>query len=156
MAEWHLPEWELPLASACHVCRYGEIYMRKIYILIMIRAYNICKRGPWSTYGIVPLDNSTSPTVKRHLFTDEASFTREGINNSRNVHKQSHDNPHEISATTVQRRFSVNLRCGLLSKKLIGPFAFNNNLTEETYVVFLRNELPGLLEDMPLLIRSQM
>jgi len=28
------------------------------------------------------------------LFTDEASFTRDGINNSRNSHTCSHDNPH--------------------------------------------------------------
>jgi hypothetical protein len=32
---------ELPLASAYHVCRCDELYMRKIYILIMIKGYNI-------------------------------------------------------------------------------------------------------------------
>jgi len=30
---------KLPLASACHVCRCGVFYMRKIYILIMITRY---------------------------------------------------------------------------------------------------------------------
>ena len=29
------------LASAYHVCRCGELYMRKIYILTMIKGYNI-------------------------------------------------------------------------------------------------------------------
>ena len=33
---------------------------------------------------------------------------------------------------------------------------FGNNLTGNTYEAFLRNELPGLLEDIPLMIRSQM
>ena len=33
-----LVEW--PLASAYHVCRCGELYMKKIYILIMIEGYN--------------------------------------------------------------------------------------------------------------------
>ena len=33
------------------------------------------------------------------LFTDEASFTRDGINNSRDLHTQTHDNPHETSVT---------------------------------------------------------
>jgi len=33
---------------------------------------------------------------------------------------------------------------------------FENNLTGNTYEGFLRNELPGLLEDIPLMIRSQM
>ena len=34
-----LVEW--PLASAYHVCRCGKLYMKKIYILTMIKGYNI-------------------------------------------------------------------------------------------------------------------
>ena len=90
------------------------------------------------------------------LFTDKASFTRDGINNSLNLHTWSHDNPHETSVTYFQRRFSVNVRCGVLGNRLFGPFVFDNNLTGNTYVAFLRNELPGLLEDIPLMIWSQM
>ena len=89
------------------------------------------------------------------LFSD-ASFTRGGVNHLRNVHTWSHDNPHETSVTSFQRRFSVNVWCGVLGNKLIGPFVFDNNLTGNTYEAFLRNELPGLLEDIPLMIRSQM
>ena len=90
------------------------------------------------------------------LFRDEASFTRDGVNNLRNVHTWSHDNPHETSVSNFQRRFSVNVWCGVLGNKLIGPFVFDNNLTRNTYEAFLRNELPGLLEEIPLTIRSQM
>jgi len=50
----------------------------------------------------------------------------------------------------------VNVWCGLLGNKLIGPFVFDNNLTGNTYKVFLRNGLPGLLEEIPLMIWSQM
>jgi len=50
----------------------------------------------------------------------------------------------------------VNVWCGVPGNKLIGPFVFDNNLTGNTYEAFLRNELPGLLEDIPLMIRSQM
>jgi len=59
-------------------------------------------------------------------------------------------------STKFQRRFSVNAWRCLLGNKLIGPFVFDNNLTGNTYEVFLRNELPGLLEDIPLKKRSQM
>jgi len=90
------------------------------------------------------------------LFTDEASFTRDGINNSRNLRTWSHDNPYETSVTKFQRRFLVNVWCGLLGSKLTGPFFFDSNLTGNTYEVFLRNELPGLLEDILLMLRSQM
>jgi len=90
------------------------------------------------------------------LFTDEASFTRDSVNNSQNVHTWSHDNPHETSVTNFQRRFSVNVWCGVLRNRLIGPFVFDNNVMGNAYEAFLRNELPGLLEDIPLMIRSQM
>ena len=74
------------------------------------------------------------------LFTDEASFTRDGINNLRNVHTWSHHNPHATSVTHFQRRFSVNVWCGVLGNRLIGPFVFDNNLTGNTYEAFLRHE----------------
>ena len=66
------------------------------------------------------------------LFTDEASFSLDGINNSRNLHTWSHGKPHETSVTKFQRRFSVNVWCGLLGKRLIGPFVLDNNLTGNT------------------------
>ena len=89
------------------------------------------------------------------LFSDVASFTREGVNNLRNVHMWTHDSPHETSVTNFQRRLSVNVWCGVLGNKLIGHFVFDNNLTGNTYEAFLRNELPGLLEEIPLMITSQ-
>ena len=90
------------------------------------------------------------------LFTDEASFTWDDINNSQNVHTCSHENPHETCVTNFQKRFLVTVWCGVLGNRLIGPFVFDNNLTGNSYEAFLRNELPGLLEDIPLVIRSQM
>ena len=41
-------------------------------------------------------------------------------------------------------------------KRLIGTFVLDNNLTGNTYEAFLRNELPGLSDDIPLMISSQM
>jgi hypothetical protein len=70
------------------------------------------------------------------LFTDEASFTRDGVNNLRNVHTWSHNNPHETSVTNFQKRFSVNVWCGVLGNRLIGAFVFHNNLTGNTYEAF--------------------
>jgi len=52
------------------------------------------------------------------LFSDEASFMRDGVNNLRNMHKWSHDNPYETSVTNFQRRFTVKVWCGVLGIKL--------------------------------------
>jgi len=74
------------------------------------------------------------------LFTGEASFTRNGISKSRNSLTWSHDDPRETSSTKLKNRFSVIVWCGVLGNKLISPFVSNNNLTGNTYEVFLRNE----------------
>jgi len=75
--------------------------------------------------------------------TDKASFTRDGINNSRNLRAWSHENPHETRISNFQRRFSVNAWCGVLGNRLSRPFVFDNNLTGNTDEAFLRNELLG-------------
>jgi len=63
------------------------------------------------------------------LFSDEASFTRDDVINLRNVHTWYHDNPHETSVTNFERRFTVNVWCGVVGNKLIGTFVFDNNLS---------------------------
>ena len=49
-----------------------------------------------------------------------AAVMQDGVNNLRNVHTWSHDNPHETSVTNFHRRFTVNVWCGVLGNKLIG------------------------------------
>jgi hypothetical protein len=90
------------------------------------------------------------------LFTDEATFTRDGITNNRNSHSWALENPFETTETHFQHRFSVNIWCGVLNNLLIGPFAFQERLTSEHYLNFLQNELPGLMEDVPLQNRVNM
>ena len=68
------------------------------------------------------------------LFSDEASFTRDSVNNLRNVHTWSHDNPHETRVMNFQRRFSVNVWCGVIGNRLIRPFVLKTawQLEEDT------------------------
>jgi hypothetical protein len=61
------PLVELPLASAYHVCRCCELYMRKAYIRIIIKRYNIWNQATMLNVGFVPLDTSTYRTVRRHF-----------------------------------------------------------------------------------------
>jgi hypothetical protein len=48
------------------------------------------------------------------LFSDDASFIWDGVNNSQNVHTWSHNNPHEIRVMKFRKRFSVNAWCGVV------------------------------------------
>jgi hypothetical protein len=43
------------------------------------------------------------------LFIDEASFIRDGISNSQNLHMWFHGNPYQTRVPNFQRRFSVNV-----------------------------------------------
>ena len=75
------------------------------------------------------------------LFTDDASFTGDDINNLQNFHKMAHRNSHVSFLIHIQSRFSLKVLCGILGKRLIGSFVFDNNLRGNIYKDFLRNDL---------------
>lgn len=62
--------------------------------------------------------------VKNILFTDECTFTRDGIFNSHNWHHYAFENPHATLPTrSSQNRFSVNFWCGIVGEHLVSsPF----------------------------------
>ena len=63
------------------------------------------------------------------LFTDEVTFTRNGINITRNSHRWSHKISHCTVETNFQRRFSINLLCGMIDDMLIGPVILDDRVT---------------------------
>lgn len=94
--------------------------------------------------------------LSRILWTDEATFHSNGGVNLHNMHYWSRDNPHWMQEVQHQGRWSVNVWCGILGGRVIGPFIFNEPLTGQNYLHFLNNELPVLLENVPLNIRRNM
>jgi hypothetical protein len=56
------------------------------------------------------------------LFSDNATFTRDGINNSRNTYRVSQENPNAIVETNFQQCVYVNVWCGIIDDQVIGPF----------------------------------
>lgn len=91
--------------------------------------------------------------VAHILFTDEASFARDGIMNSHNMHYWADENPYWTVAGTHQQQFSLNIWCGIIGDILIGPHVLPNRLTGQAYRHFLEEILPGLLEEVPLATR---
>ena len=53
--------------------------------------------------------NSNSHMIRNILFTDEAHFTRDGVNNTRKPHLWDRDNPHGTIESNYQHRFSINV-----------------------------------------------
>lgn len=64
----------------------------------------------WFLHNIVDSPNF----LRKVLFTDEASFTREGIFNTRNNHVWAFENPHAIVQRKFQQKFSVNVWAGII------------------------------------------
>jgi hypothetical protein len=84
------------------------------------------------------------------LFTDEAHFTRGGINSTRNPHLWDRDNPHGTVESSYQHCFSVNVWCGVFGDQLIGPYIFPYSLAGDISANILQDELLALLENVPL------
>jgi hypothetical protein len=90
------------------------------------------------------------------LWTDEARFVSNGVPNRKNTHRWADENPHWKIEIQNQGHFGVNVWCGMVGKYLIGPYFFQGNLTAQIYLQFLQNELPVLLEEVPLQVRRNL
>lgn len=90
------------------------------------------------------------------LWSDEAGFGRDGVFNFHNEHYYDFENPHVIRQGRHQHQFSLNVWAGIVGNELIGPFFLPPRLNQQNYLNFLTNELPGLLEDVPLVLRRRM
>lgn len=87
------------------------------------------------------------------LFTDEAIFTNNRIINFHNNHVWADANPYSVMETRHQHRYSLNVWLGIFGDRLIGPVFLPNRLDSATYMHFLSNILPPLLENVPLIDR---
>ncbi|CAH2095684.1 unnamed protein product [Euphydryas editha] len=84
------------------------------------------------------------------LWSDESSCKKDGYFNMHNLHSWQLTNPHLVREDRSQYQFKINLWSGILNGEVIGPFELPDTLTAERYLLFLQNDLPGLLEDVTL------
>jgi hypothetical protein len=66
------------------------------------------------------------------------------------------DNPHTTVASRHQHRFSINVWVGIVRDKLLGPVVLPNRQTGAVYHRLLLNDLPVLLEHVPVHQRHHM
>lgn len=100
--------------------------------------------------------NDDQNLISSILFTDEAGFGHNGIFNLHNEHYWCDENPHLVVEHGYQNKFAVNVWAGIIGDHLIGPHFFPQRLNGAIYLDFLRNQLPILLEDVPLGVRNEM
>lgn len=105
---------------------------------------------------ILTKERENNGFVAKVLFTDEATFTNNGMVNIHNTHTWAVENPHATTTRGHQERFAINVWAGILGDHLIGPFMLPLRLTGNVYTTFLQDNLPILLEDVSLVARAQM
>lgn len=97
-----------------------------------------------------------APLFLRHiLFTDEANFSRNSIRNFHNNHNWADENPHGFFEGNHQYQFSLNVWLGMIDNHLIGPYFLPLRLNGDSYCHLLE-ELPVLLEDVPIQVRQHL
>jgi hypothetical protein len=88
--------------------------------------------------------------LNKILWSDESCFSNCGMENRHNVHTWSDVNPQATRDKGFQRRFSVNVWCGIIGTKIIGPFFFHGHLNGDKYLEFLQTTFSDYLRDLPL------
>lgn len=91
--------------------------------------------------------------LKNILYTDEATFTTNGVVSSQNCRYWAGENPHWIINCKNQKCEKVNVWCGILNEEIIGPFFFES-LNAATFLNFLQTDFADVLYNMPLYTRS--
>lgn len=87
--------------------------------------------------------------MRNIIFTDECTFTRIGLYNTRNEHVWSRENPHAVRVHNHQRRFKLNVWAAMVNSNIIGPY-FLPELNGARYLAFLEENLGDILDQVPL------
>jgi hypothetical protein len=101
--------------------------------------------------------NQQNPAfISKILWTDEATFTRDGVFNYHNNHYWAVQNPRLFRSSRHQHKFSVNVWAGIIGSHLLGPCILPHRLNHQNFLNFLNNDFVNLLEDIPLAILRNM
>lgn len=137
------------------VLKANKFHDYKLHMLQELSVRDFERRENFVCQFLVAL--SDDPNLFSHiLWTDESHFLSHGKPNRKNTHYWSDENPHIIHTVQNQGHFGINVWCGIVGRHLVGPYFYEGPLTGQRYLEFLRNQLPLLLENVPLLIRQNL
>ncbi|KAJ8956830.1 hypothetical protein NQ318_014244, partial [Aromia moschata] len=94
---------------------------------------------------------------KRILFSDESTFSTNGVVSSQHCRYWCETNPHFTISCRRQYLKKVNMWCTVsYTNGIIGPYFFKENLNRNTYLEMLQNCLTDTLDELPLSYRTRM
>lgn len=93
---------------------------------------------------------------KNIFFSDESTFTTNGVVSTQNCRYWAKENPHFTLVTNSQRYKKVNVWCGIMYDKIVGPYFFGTNLNQTSYLDLLENFLLPVLDEVNLQQRCKL
>lgn len=87
---------------------------------------------------------------RRILFSDECTFKSDTEVNTWNCRFWSEENPHWFREVDCQHVWKVNVWCGIIDDKIIGPIFLEHNLNGARYASLLEEDLHDWLDELPL------
>lgn len=135
------------------------------------RIYRALKENQYRPYKLLPVQLLTEDQKRKRLeycqnmlqrleenpdlfrfimWTDESSFSTAGVFNRKNRHSWKNKNRRQRKTIHIRKsgRKSVNVWCGIVYDKIVGPIFFDYKLTRETYLENILPEVAQLLEQL--------
>lgn len=103
--------------------------------------------------NMIQLNRQNNNFIASIIWTDESSFSTNGVFNRKTTHYWARQNPRQFQEIQWQGRQSVGVWCGIARDRIIGPIFYQGALTGQRYLNFLENEIEEYLDNLPLQYR---
>lgn len=95
--------------------------------------------------------------LSKILWTDEASFSRDGVVNTHNIHYWSDENPRWLRQVAHQVQWRINVWCGIYGDHIVGPVFYDGTLNWRRYHdIILTGAVTEFVDDLPLHANREM
>lgn len=138
----------ISVTSCRRILKNNKLYPYKIHLVHHLRPGDNQRRLNFLAYFSIILEENPN-LLNQIMWSDESRFHNNGVITRHNCRYWSKENPKWMRQTGFQTRFGVNVWCGILNGYIVGPYLYLGNLNGERYLHFLQNDLPVLLNNLP-------
>lgn len=149
-------ELNLKYTSVQRILKENGYHDFKLHNLEYLSALHLERRNNYIAQIMVYLEMNDHLFFQHVLWTDESRFVSNGKPNKKNEHYWATENPHYVNPIQNQGHFGINVWCGIIGSYLIGPYFYEDILRSQQYLLFLQEQLPILLGNVPLQLRVNM
>lgn len=138
--------------SVSRIIRKNKFHPYKMIVHQELTANDHGVRIQFAEWGLQKLQENPF-FFQNVLFTDEATFKNDGSVVRHNMHYYSDVNPHWIRQHTNQHRWSLNVWCGIIRNRVVGPIFIQDRLHGDNYLALLQGQIEDAIDNLPLDLR---